>query len=113
MAERRSMTNALSPEKVAFLRGEAIEERPSAPEPSTSQQRTPQRSTVEKVERPLPPPAGRGRITVTVRLEPDVAEALSHASAERKMRRIEPYTQQDIIGDALKQWLRDAGFLEA
>jgi hypothetical protein len=108
MAERRSMSDALSPEKVAFLRGEPEEESPRTPERST-----PQRGTVEKLQRPLPPSAGRGRITVTVRLEPDVAEALSQASAERKMKRLEPYTQQDIIGDALKQWLREAGFLQS
>jgi hypothetical protein len=29
------------------------------------------------------------------------------------MKRLEPYTQQDIIGDALTQWLRDAGFLQS
>jgi hypothetical protein len=103
MAERRSMSNALSPEKVAFLRGEPGEARPSAPE----------RRTVENVQRPLPPSLARGRVTVTVRLEPDVAKALSQASAERKMQRLEPYTQQDIIGDALKQWLQDAGFLQS
>jgi hypothetical protein len=103
MAERRSMSNALSPEKVAFLRGEPAEERPS----------TPERNTEEKVQRAPLPPGGRGRITVTVRLEPDVADALSQASAERKMKRLEPYTQQDIIGDALKQWLRDTGFLQS
>jgi hypothetical protein len=103
MAERRSMSNALSPEKVAFLRGERVEERPSAPE----------RSAPEQVQRSSLPLGGRGRVTVTVRLEPDIAEALSQASAERKMKRFEPYTQQDIIGDALKQWLRDAGFLQS
>lgn len=103
MAERRSMSHALSPEKVAFLRGEPEEEHPSAPE----------RRTVEKVHRPRPPSPARGRVTVTVRLEPDVAEALSQASAERKMQRLEPYTQQDIIGDALKQWLQGAGFLQS
>ena len=56
MAERRSMSNALSPEKVAFLRGEPEEERPSAPERSASQ-----RSTVEKVQRPLRPRRARAR----------------------------------------------------
>ena len=49
-------------------------------------------------------------MTVIVHLEPDVAEALSPASAERKIKRLEPYKQQDIIGDALKQWLLDVSF---
>ena|SRR5215475_5003802 len=113
MAERRSMTNALSPEKVAFLRGDPVEEPPIAPERSAPQRSRPQQTTVEKAQRPSSSPAGRERVTVTVRLEPEVAEALSQASAERKMKRLEPYTQQDIIGDALKQWLRDAGFLQS
>jgi hypothetical protein len=103
MAERRSMANALSPEKVAFLRGEspplrqAAEEQPPDP----------------KAQRVSPAPAGRERVTVTVRLEPEVVEALSQASAQRKFKRLEPYTQQDIIGEALKQWLQQAGFWPA
>jgi len=103
MAERRSMANALSPEKVAFLRGENVQPRPS------SEEETPK----PKVQRVSPVPVGRERVTITVRLEPEVVEALSQASAERKLKRLDPYTQQDIIGDALKQWLRDAGFLQS
>jgi hypothetical protein len=100
MAERRSMSSALSLKEAAFLRGESPEPRPNTEEPSIE----------EKVRRLSPSPAGRGRVPVTVRLEPDVAEPLSRASAERKNKRLEPYKQQDIIGDALKQWLLDAGF---
>jgi uncharacterized protein (DUF4415 family) len=100
MAERRSMANALSPEKVAFLRGENPQPRPS----------TEEQPPEPKAQRVSPAPAGRERVTVTVRLEPEVVDALSQASAERKLKRLEPYTQQDIIGDALKQWLQNAGF---
>jgi hypothetical protein len=100
MAERRSMASALTPDKAAFLRGESLEPRP----------RTEEQSTEEKVRTVSPAPGGRGRVTISVRLEPEVVEALSQASAERKVKRLEPYTQQDIIGDALKQWLQDAGF---
>ena len=100
MAERRRMANALSPEKVAFLRGEHSE-----PQPSTEERRP-----AENGQDISSPPPERGRITITVRLDPDVAEALARASAQRKMKRLEPYTQQDITGDALKQWLREAGF---
>jgi hypothetical protein len=100
MAERRNMASALSPEKVAFLKGEPPEPRPSMEEQSTE----------EKGRRVSPAPAGRERVTVTVRLEPDVVAALVQASAERKVKRLHPHSQQDIIGDALKLWLRDAGF---
>jgi len=56
---------------------------------------------------------GRERVSITVRLEPEVAEALFYASAKRKVSGIEPYTQQAIIGEALREWLRDAGFFPA
>jgi hypothetical protein len=103
MAERRSMANALTPEKIAFLKGD-----PPEPHPSVEEQ-SPQ-SIPEKVRRASPAPAGRERVTVTVRLEPDVVVALVQASAERKVKRLHPHSQQDIVGDALKLWLRDAGF---
>jgi len=103
MAERRSMANALSPEKVAFLRGESPPPHPTPEEPPPE----------PKAQRVLPAPAGRERVTVTVRLEPEVVDALSQASAQRKLKRLEPYTQQDIIGEALKQWLQNAGFYPA
>ena len=95
MAERRRMADALTPQQVAFLKAES--------------------SDVQQIteERPVPPaasPGGRARITLTVRLEPDVAAALAHAAATRKMAQNAPYTQQDIVGEALKQWLREAGF---
>jgi hypothetical protein len=101
MAERRSMANALSPEKVAFLRGES-------PPPRPAPEEQPPEPKAQRVS-----PAGRERVTVTVRLEPEVVEALSQASAQRKLKRLEPYTQQDIIGEALKQWLQNAGFFPA
>ena len=103
MAERRSMANALSPEKAAFLRGESPPPHPAPEEPPPE----------SKAPRVSPAPTGRERVTVTVRLEPEVVEALSQASAQRKLKRLEPYTQQDIIGEALKQWLQQGGFFPA
>jgi hypothetical protein len=50
MAERRSMSSALSPEKVAFLRGESEEPRAGTEEPNIQ----------EKVRRLSPSPTGRG-----------------------------------------------------
>jgi hypothetical protein len=56
---------------------------------------------------------GRAGISITVRLEPEVAEALFYASAKRKVSGAEPSTQQDIVGEALTEWLRNAGFFPA
>lgn len=107
MAERRSMSSALSPEKVAFLKGEPPESRPSVEEPRPSEENV-RRVSPSPVVRDAP--AVRERVTLTVRLEPDVVAALVQASAERKVKRLQPHSQQDIVGDALKLWLRDAGF---
>jgi hypothetical protein len=55
----------------------------------------------------------RERVSITVRLEPELAEALFYASAKRKVSGVPPSTQQDIVGEALRDWLRDAGFFPA
>jgi len=95
MAERRRMADALTPQQVAFLKVESPDV---------------QQSMEEQPATHAAPPGGRARITLTVRLEPDVAAALAHAAATRKMQQRMPYTQQDIVGEALKQWLKEAGF---
>ena len=95
MAERRRMADALTPEQAAFLKAETPAMRESAEEQQAL---------------PVPPPASKARITLTVRLEPDVAAPLTQAAATRKMHQRLPYTQQDIVGEALKQWLRATGF---
>lgn len=95
MAERRSMADALSPVEAAFIKGE---------DPAVH--RSPEPQAVE-----LPPLRDRReRITVTVRLEPDVVAALLQAAAQRKGKRLMPYTQQEIVAEALKQWLQGEGF---
>jgi len=83
MAVRRNMTDALPPEQIAFIKGEA----PPATVASTS-------------DKPRPTSLGRSpreRVTLTVRLESDIVVALVRASAERKIRQETPYTQQDMI----------------
>jgi hypothetical protein len=105
MAERRSMASALTPEKIAFLKGD-----PPEPHPSVEEQSPQSIPENMRMASPAPAPVGRERVTVTVRLEPDVVAALVQASAERKVKRLHPHSQQDIVGDALKLWLRDAGF---
>jgi hypothetical protein len=96
MAVRRNMTDVLPPEQVAFIKGEA-------PPPTVT-------SSSGKPRPMNPGRSPRERVTLTVRLESDIVAALVRASAERKIRQETPYTQQDIISEALKQWLYEAGF---
>jgi len=96
MAVRRNMTDVLPPEQVAFIKGDA-------PPPTVA-------SSSGKPRPTKPVRSPRERVTLTVRLESDIVAALVRASAERKIRQETPYTQQDIISEALKQWLYEAGF---
>jgi hypothetical protein len=96
MAIRRNMTDAMTPEKVAFIKGEPL---PALDPP------------VEHIRPVKPARPTRERVTLTVRLESDIVHALVRASAERKIRQEDPYTQQDIVSAALRQWLHEAGFL--
>ncbi len=95
MTSRKSMTDALSPEKEAFIKGTAPQGQDTLTEETTAG---------------VAMQGRRGRITITVRLEPDVADALFQASADRKMKQLTPYTQQDIVSEALKKWLGESGF---
>ncbi len=52
-----------------------------------------------------------GLIPVTVRLRPEVAAALKRASLERQLSGAEPNTQQEIVEQSLKPWLKKEGVL--
>lgn len=51
-------------------------------------------------------------VPVTVRLKPELADALKRASLQRQLNGFETYTQQDIVEDALTPWLKSEGLLE-
>ncbi len=47
-------------------------------------------------------------VNLSVRIKPALARSLRLAAAERSVDRIEPYTQQAIVAEALAQWLKEA-----
>jgi hypothetical protein len=49
---------------------------------------------------------------LSCRLPHHVAQSLLRASLERKLQRMRPWTQQEIMAEALTGWLRKQGFLE-
>jgi hypothetical protein len=51
-------------------------------------------------------------VPVTIRLRPEVAAALKHASLQRQLNGVETYTQQDIVEEALVPWLQAEGLLD-
>ena len=59
-------------------------------------------------------PAGApdaGLVSVTVRVPRFVLPGLLLASVDRKLKRQRPWTQQEIVAEALANWLRKHGYL--
>jgi hypothetical protein len=50
-------------------------------------------------------PIFEGIVSITVRLPSSLPLRLLRASVERKLQRKHPFTQQDIVAEALQQWL--------
>ena len=61
------------------------------------------------ISSPLPTDR-RAPVSVTVRLPAELPPALLRVAMERKLRGERPFTQQDIVAEALREWLeRNAG----
>ncbi len=52
-----------------------------------------------------------GPVSMTFRLPAEIPAGLIRASAERKLRKQTPCTQQDIVAEALITWLKRGGYL--
>lgn len=109
---------ALSREQKAFLAGvEAAGAAPAEaagnPTLSAENNRLPLRVATRppRPRRATPSPARRayGLHSVTLRLSPELVQALRRTSAERSVEYLEPYTQQAIVEAALRDWLARTG----
>ena len=57
-----------------------------------------------------PPPAQRrAPVSMTFRLPAELPAALLRVAMERKLRGDQPCTQQDIVGEAVREWLERHG----
>lgn len=52
-----------------------------------------------------PPALPPGPVSMTFRVPADIPEALLRVSMARKLRRLKPWTQQDIVTEAIRNWL--------
>lgn len=132
MAKRRSLDDALSPEEQAFLnKGTPAQPKPkpkskpkTKPNPTTRKEEPAMPREALKQEfipqPPMPAPAmGAGQsfqmagvVSLNVRIEPEISTALLRASMERKIQRLDPFTQRDIVAEALASWLKANGYLQ-
>jgi hypothetical protein len=124
--KRKSLIEAVSPEARDFIEAgtpkpQFVQAQPEeAGEESTAlvpEQAEPVIASVEKKEIPISAPmsvvhhsAGEIPLPVlvpqTFRLPQRLVEDLARAAIERKIKRRKPWSQQDIVAEAIKEWLR-------
>jgi len=137
MAERRSLGEAMdmTPEKLAFIQGQSktahsstiattakaeektIEVAVSPKEPQVLSEPAPARTrrTVRRSGQETPGASevlDQVLVPVTIRLPHRTAQALRRAYLEQRLKHAKPDTQQDIVEEALSDWLSRQGFLE-
>lgn len=119
MTQRRSLSESLpmaelSPEAWAIIKQ-------GSPQPAV-ESRTPL-----EVAKPKPPPPkpvrepaaepegeetkARGLVPLSVRVQAELADTLLKVAFDRKLQRKAPFSQQDIVTQAVTQWLRRGGYL--
>lgn len=127
MVERRSLGDAITPEKLAFIKGgeskvslepekvKVIETTLQPAEESKPLENKAKRSRRSTREEQEPEPAdvlNQILVSITNRFQHRTVQALRRAHLERKLKNIQPNTQQEIIEMALQEWLTERGYLE-
>lgn len=112
MNPKRTMSQALhavnlGEEAEAFVASGAakptppVQVRPTETGPSAAARSWPGETVIHS---PLPAER-RAPVSVTFRLPAELPAALLRVAMERKLRREAPFTQQDIVAQALREWL--------
>lgn len=55
-------------------------------------------------------PAPRGLVSLSVRVQASLADCLLKVAFERRLQRQRPHSQQDIVTQAVRQWLKRNGY---
>jgi hypothetical protein len=124
VVKRRTLGDGLSPEEEAFLnptkaspkqkpKPKATKRKEESPmaNPAIKQQPTPQPPIQAAPAAMNPQFSMPGVMSLNTRISAEISTALLTASMQRKIQRQSPFTQQDILAEALTDWLRKAGYL--
>lgn len=124
MVKRRTLGDGLSPEEEAFLNpAKPAPKQKQKPKATKRKEESPMAHTAIKQQpTPQPPiqaaPAAMnpqfsmpGVMSLNTRISAEISTALLTASMQRKIQRQSPFTQQDIVAEALTDWLKKAGYL--
>ncbi len=55
-------------------------------------------------------PTSQGLGTLTVRLNPALLNAIRRAAVERRIAGERPWSQQEIVQEALREWIEERGY---
>ena len=121
MVKRRSLDDALTPEEEEFVRQSPPNKaKPKTQKPKPKKETPPMskpafknNTSADSTYTSSEPTGERAARTssVNARIDPRITTALLRASFERRLQRQTPNTQQDIIAEALSQWLKKQGYL--
>jgi hypothetical protein len=115
------MTPKISPEAYALIKGGTPT--PQTPAIVVAGSEKPQEKTAPQVARdstaePARPGPRKERepeivsfTPMTVRVPARIPAALLKAASERKLKKARPFTQQDIVAEALQNWLQENGYM--
>jgi hypothetical protein len=118
VVKRRTLDDGLTPEEMAFL-NDAPEASKTRPEEETNQNRSNSASRPKKETIASPEPEVRatthvhiGMVGLNTRVEPHISAALLRASTDRKIERRSRAAVQDIVNEALTEWLTKTGYIK-
>lgn len=122
MKERRTLTEGLSTGDVVlsdrerdFVLGKipSNASMPSSTAPSPPPE-SPTSATKDSAPKGTPKilPQIASRVLITTRATPEVASALKRASLQRQLDGLEPFYVQEILDDAIGDWLRKNGYFD-
>ena len=114
---RRSMNAALQtvelpPEAMALIQeGTPRPIRSVAPVALMDEEESPNRARSRKERAPheRPNPIPRPVVAMTVRIAKELTDALLRLSVERRLRGEEPHKQQEMVAEAIREWLQRQG----
>jgi len=133
MADRKTLVDAMTPEKIAFIRGSTgkqamaaqTQERTEEPgktielrdaasnqETEVSSSRRGSRGRTRQEQPGTSEILDQVLVPVAIRLQHRTAQALKRAYLEQKLKHAKPDTIQDIAEEAFADWLMKSGYLD-
>jgi len=107
--QRRSLIESLSEEERAFVEAgkpqSTRETVPPAKQPTTKREQPPLPKKTALMKKPTPTTVPPVLVSQIYRLPADLVKELFKVAVSRKLDRTAPWSQQDIVAEAIRDWL--------